>query len=180
MSVNRSAKLAIWIGAAVVTASLFALAAPIIIPLLPQQAQTTMFGTIDTERGTVDQLLDATGLAGSGQYGDDKVTHAAVDEEYMTAASIWPWDLPAGWGFPRNRGVPDTPGRHWNGMGVKAAFSTWATASLEAVRAGDLSAAEQDALLDEIERAYDILRAEGVLSDARFIEQAVEPLRASR
>ena len=158
-----------------VIVGLIAIAAPAIVPLLPRQVQVAVGGTIHTVPGTVDELSSET--LGDGQAGDARVTHAAVDEEYVKAASIWPWSLPASWGFPRNRGVADTPGHHWNGMGLKAAFSMWATASLEAVRAGDLSTDAANDLLDEVEDATQTLLDAGVLTDSGFIEDAVTPLR---
>lgn len=63
---------------------------------------------------------------------------ARPDAEYVLAATVWPWELPPGFAFPKNRGIPDTPG-HWNGMCVRDAFSMWKTAILDAVKDGDLS-----------------------------------------
>jgi len=62
-------------------------------------------------------------------------------------------------------------------MGVKAAFSTWATASLESVEAGDLAPDAANGLLDEVEDATRTLLAAGLLSDRGFIEESVTPLR---
>ena len=62
-------------------------------------------------------------------------------------------------------------------MGVKAAFSLWATASLEAVRADDLDPAAANLLLDEVEDAYETLRDARLLSDRGFIAASVTPLR---
>jgi hypothetical protein len=173
---NRTAKISIGVAAAAIV-GLLAIAAPAIVPVLPQQLQVGLGGTIDTVPGTVDELFRETGVGGSGQYGDSPVTHAEVDEEYVIAASIWPWSLPPGWAFPKNRGVPDTPGHHWNGMGVKAAFSTWATASLEAVKAGELTPDAANDLLDEVEDATQTLLDAGLLSDRGFIARSVTPLR---
>ena len=167
---NLSAKITIGFSALAVV-GLVALTAPAIAPLLPQQVQVALGGTIDTVPGTVDELFAKT------ESGDARVTHADVDDEYVTAASIWPWSLPPGWGFPRNRGVADTPGSHFDGMGVKAAFSLWATASLEAVRADDLDPAAANLLLDEVEDAYETLRDARLLSDRGFIAASVTPLR---
>jgi len=156
---------------AVVIASLVAIAAPVIVPFLPRQVEVALSGTIHTTPGTVDDLFAKT------ESGDSEVSHADVDKEYVIAASIWPWSLPPGWGFPRNRGVADTAGRHWDGMGVKAAFSTWVTASLEAVKAGNLTPDTANDLLDEVESAYQTLFDAGMLSDRSFIARSVTPLR---
>ena len=119
---------------ALVVVGLLALVTPLVVPVLPHSVQVALGGTIDTVPGTVDELFAQTGLGEDGQYGDSKVTHAEVDEEYVLAATIWPWSLPPDWKFPKSRGAGDTPGYHWNGMGVKAAFSIWASAALEAGR----------------------------------------------
>ena len=160
-----------------VFAGLVALAAPAVVPLLPSQVQVVLGGTIKTVPGTAEELFERTGLGESGEYGSSRVTHADVNDEYVIAASIWPWTLPPGWGFPKNRGVADTPGQHWNGMGVHAAFSLWAKTSLEAVEAGDLAPDAANDLLDEVEDATRTLLEEGVISDRRFIEDSVTPLR---
>ena len=162
---------------ALVVVGLVALITPIVIAVLPHSVQVSLGGTIDTVPGTVDELFAQTGLGEDGQYGDSKVTHAEVDEEYVVAATIWPWSLPPGWKFPKSRGAADTPGYHWNGMGVKAAFSIWAAASLEAVKAGELSTTDANQLLDSVEAAYDALLDEGVLTDRGFIAESVTPLR---
>ena len=164
-------------GLVAVVAGLVALAAPVIVPFLPSQVQVVLGGTIDTVPGSVEELFERTGLGDDGEYGDARVTHADVNDEYVIAASIWPWNLPPGWGFPKNRGVADTPGQHWNGMGVHAAYSLWAKTSLQAVRSGDLSADAANALLDEVENATQTLLDEGVLSDRGFIAESVTPLR---
>ena len=166
--ITTAASLAVVVG-------LIAIAAPVILPLLPRQVQVAVGGTLHTVPGTVDELLSET--LGGAQAGEVAVTHADVDEEYVKAGSIWPWSLPTGWGFPRNRGVADTPGHHWNGMGLKAAFSMWATASLDAVKGGDLSTDAANELLDEVEDATQTLLDAGVLTDRGFIEDAVTPLR---
>ena len=150
---------------------------PLVVPVLPHSVQDALGGTIDTVPGTVDELFAKTGLGEDGQYGDSKVTHAEVDEEYVVAATIWPWSLPPGWKFPKSRGAADTPGYHWNGMGVKAAFSIWAAASLEAAKAGELSTTDVNELLDSVEAAYEALLDEGVLTDRGFIAESVTPLR---
>ena len=173
---NRTAKITTGVAVAAVV-GLLAVAAPAIVPVLPQQVQVALGGTIETVPGTKEELFERTGVGESGGFGESRVTHAQVDEEYVTAASIWPWSLPPGWGFPRNRGVPDTPGHHWNGMGVKAAFSTWATASLDAVKAGGLAPDAANDLLDEVEDATRTLLAAGLLTDRGFIEESVTPLR---
>jgi hypothetical protein len=160
-----------------VVVGLVALVTPVIVAVLPHSVQVALGGTIDTVPGTVDELFARTGLGEDGQYGDAKVTHAEVDEEYVLAATIWPWSLPPDWKFPKSRGAGDTPGYHWNGMGVKAAFSIWASASLEAVKAGDLSPDAANDLLDEVQAAYQTLLDEGVLSDRGFIAESVTPLR---
>ena len=157
-----------------VLAGLVALLLPVVIPSLPSRAQVVLGGTIDTVPGTVEELIEATGIDGAGR---TTSTHAEADEEYTLAAGIWPWELPPGWKFPQNRGVPDTPGRHWNGMGVAGAFSTWATETLEAVQSGGLSPDAVNALLDEVEDATRTLLDAGVLSDQRFIATSVTPLR---
>lgn len=163
---------------ALVVVGLVALITPIVIAVLPHSVQVSLGGTIDTVPGTVEELFARTGLGEDGQYGDSKVTHAEVDEEYVLAATIWPWRLPPGWKFPQSRGAADTPGHHWNGMGVKAAFSIWAAASLDAVKAGDLTPDAANDLLDEVQAAYQTLLEEGVLSDRGFIADSVTPLRA--
>ena len=174
---KKHASKIVFAGSAIVIAGLVALAAPPIIAVLPEPVQVVFEGTIDTAPGTVDELFLATGLEGPGRYGDAKVTHAGVDHEYEIAASIWPWDLPPGFGFPKHRGAADTPGTHWNGMGVKAAFSKWATAALEAAKSDHLAPPLANNLLDEVEDAYRALRDEGVLSDRDFIAESVTPLR---
>lgn len=170
-------KLAIGAATAVVIAGLVALLLPVLVPFLPSQAQVALGGTIETVPGTVDELLEGAGLGDGGGYGTTRYTHEQVDEEYVFAASIWPWALPPGWGFPKNRGVADVPGAHWNGMGVQAAFSKWAATALDVVEAGDLEPAEANALLDELEAATRILLEKGVLSDRAFIARDIEPLR---
>jgi len=162
---------------ALVVVGLGALAVPAIVPLVPQKVQMALGGTIDTVPGTPDELFAQTGVGEYRDDGDSRASHAEVDEEYVVAASIWPWSLPPGWGFPKNRGVADTPGHHWNGMGLKAAFSIWVTASLDAVKAGDLGATDANAQLDEVEAAYQTLFDAGLLSDRRFIAKSVTPLR---
>ncbi len=161
----------------VVIAGLVALLLPVLLPFLPSKAQAVLGGTITTVPGTVDELLEVAALDDEGGYGDIRYTHEQVDEEYVAAASIWPWRLPPGWGFPKNRGVADVPGAHWNGMGVQAAFSKWAATALDVVEAGDLEPDEANALLDELESATRILLDEGVLSDRAFIARDIEPLR---
>lgn len=153
---------------------LLVLAAPAFVHLLPQRAQIALGGTIDTTPGTPAELLAQTGLNNAGSV---KVTHDDVDEEYVTAATIWPWALPPEWGFPKSRGVADTPGQHYLGMGVRAAFSLWAVAALEAVETGNLSDEEINALLDEVQDATQTLLDAEVLSDRSFIAEAVTPLR---
>ena len=64
-------------------------------------------------------------------------------------------------------------------MGVRAAFSLWAQASLEAVKAGVLGPDAADHLLDEVEDATQTLLDARVLSDRRFIEESITPLRQS-
>jgi hypothetical protein len=167
---NRAAKITTGLSVLAVV-GLVALTAPALGPLLPQQVQVALGGTIDTVPGTVDELFAKT------ESGEGRVTHADVDEEYVIAASIWPWSLPPVWGFPRNRGVADTPGSHFDGMGVKAAFSIWATASLEAVKSGDLAPDAANHLLDEVDAAYQTLRDARLLSDRGFIDESVTPLR---
>ena len=162
---------------ALTIAGLIALAAWTIVPMLPQQAQAALVGTIDTVPGTVEELFAKTGLGAFGDGGASRVSHADVDEEYVIAATIWPWALPPDWGFPKSRGVGDTPGHHYNGMGVRAAFSLWAKASLDAVKAGDLDPGAAEHLLDEVEDATRTLLEVRVLSDARFVENSVTPLR---
>ncbi len=62
-------------------------------------------------------------------------------------------------------------------MGLQAAFSKWAIASLDEVRSGDLGAAAGADRLNEVEAAYRVLFDAGVLGDSQFIENAVDPLR---
>jgi hypothetical protein len=162
---------------AVTIAGLVGLAAWTIVPMLPQQAQAALVGTIDTIPGTVEELFARTGLGEFAEGGRSRVSHADVDEEYVIAATIWPWTLPPDWGFPKSRGVGDTPGHHYNGMGVRAAFSLWAKASLDAVKAGALDPGAAQHLLDEVEDATRTLLDARVLSDARFVENSVTPLR---
>ena len=173
---KRTAKITI-AASVIAVGGILALAAPAMGPFLPQQVQVALGGTIHTVPGTVDELFAQTRLGEYRRDGDSKATHAEVDEEYVIAASIWPWSFPPGFGFPKNRGVADTPGHHWNGMGLKAAFSIWATASLEAVKAGDLPPDAANDLLDEVEAAYQTLFDEGLLSNRRFIAESVTPLR---
>ncbi len=176
---NKLTVVAIWTVSALTIVGLIALAASSIVPFLPQQAQAALAGTIDTEPGTVEELFAETGMGAFAQDGPQRVSHADVDEEYVTAATIWPWTLPPDWGFPQSRGVRDTPGHHYNGMGVRAAFSLWATASLEAVKAGGLGPDAAEHLLDEVEDATRKLLDARVLSDRRFIEDSITPLRQS-
>ena len=173
---NRTAKITTAATAAVVIVGLLALTAPVVVPFLPQRVQVALAGTIHTIPGTVDDLYRQTHL---GDYGDvgATTTHAGVDDEYVIAATVWPWTLPTGWAFPAQRGVPDTPGAHSTGMGVKAAFSAWATASLDTVKSGDLTPAAADAVLDEVASAYRTLISDDILADHLFIEHAVTPLR---
>ncbi len=161
---------------ALVLAGLLALAAPVILPFLPERVQAAVGGTIETVPGTVEELFAATGL-GEHEARGRVVSHAEVDDEYVIAAKIWPWELPEGWGFPKNRGVQDAPGAHWNGMGVAGAFSKWARASLGAVKDGRLAPDAANRLLDEVEDATLTLLDAGVLSDRRFVSQSVTPLR---
>lgn len=173
-----ASKLTTGAAVSVVILGLGALALPAILPFLPSRAQVALGGTIDTVPGTVNDLYARTGTADHATKADEVgITHAAVDEEYVIAASIWPWDLPADWRFPRSRGVADTPGHHWNGMGVKAAFSIWATATLDEARSGDLTEAEANRLLDEVTDATDTLIAAGLLTDSHFVARSVDPLR---
>lgn len=169
--------LAVSAASLVVVGGLVALIVPVILPVLPTQAQVMLGGTLETNPGTLDELFRGAGLGEHGDYGDTTVSHADVDAEYEHAASVWPWALPPDWGFAKHRGVADTPGRHVNGMGVQAAFSMWATASLDAVKSGRLEPEAASALLDELEAATRILLDERVLSDAGFIEDAITPLR---
>lgn len=173
---NRAGKI-VWPASVLVIVGLVAgtvaLVGPSVVPFLPRQAQVALGGSIDTVPSDAAELLQAT------DSGDAKVTHAHVDEEYVLAASMWPWSLPPGWSFPRNRGVADIPGHHYDGMGVRAAFSLWASASLDAVKAGDLPSADANLLLDEVEEATQILLDAGLLSDRRFIERSVTPLRST-
>ena len=64
-------------------------------------------------------------------------------------------------------------------MGVRAAFSLWAETSLESVKAGRLEPDAADHLLDEVEDATQTLLDARVLSDRRFIEDSIAPLRES-
>jgi len=170
-------KFAVGAGSALLVVSLVGLSSPVWMPLLPQQWQQTLGGQIQTRQGTVDELFRLTDTGPYRIPSADEPTHAEVDEEYRLAAAVWPWDLPPHWSFPNNRGVPDVPGHHWTGMGVKAAFALWAQRSLDAVRAGALEDADADHLLDEVEDAYRTLFAEGLLTDRRFVEASIDPLR---
>lgn len=172
---SRAGVATIWVAAALAALGLVTLAAWTIIPMLPHQAQTALIGTLTTTPGTVDELFAATEIGADGQ---ERVSHADVDEEYVIAAQIWPWTLPPDWGFPRTRGVGDTPGHHYNGMGVRAAFALWAKASLDAVKDGDLDPDAATHLLDEVEDATRTLLEVRVLSDKGFIANSVTPLRA--
>ncbi|WP_314506057.1 hypothetical protein [uncultured Microbacterium sp.] len=174
---NKFTVAVIWAVSALTVVGLLALAAWAVVPFLPQQAQAALAGTIDTVPGTVDDLFAETGIGHYAPAGRQDVTHAEVDEEYVAAATIWPWTLPPDWGFPRSRGVRDTPGHHYNGMGVRAAFALWAQTSLEAVKSGAVAGATADHLLDEVEEATRTLLEARVLSDARFIERSITPLR---
>ena len=143
---NLAAKIATGATAAVVAVGLLALTAPAVVPFLPHRVQVALAGPvepIDTVPGTVDDLFRANGLA-EHEVRDSHVSHADVDALYVAAAKVWPWSLPAGFMFPGNRGVADTPGPHYRSMGLQAAFSKWATASLDAVQAGDLDPAAAD------------------------------------
>ena len=60
-----------------------------------------------------------------------------------------------------------------------AAFSLWAQATLEAVKAGGVDPDAADHLLDEVEDATQTLLDARVLSDRRFIEDSITPLRQS-
>ena len=62
-------------------------------------------------------------------------------------------------------------------MGVRVAFSLWAQASLEALKAGGVDPDAADHLLDEVEDATQTLLDARVLSDRRFIEESITPLR---
>jgi hypothetical protein len=170
--VSRAAKIAIVAASFLVVVGLVVLTLPLFLPYLPSQAQVVLGRTIDTVPGTVDELFTET--LGDP---DEDVTHEDADDEYVDAASIWPWALPPGWGFPEHRGIPDVGHRHWDGMGVQGAFSLWAKASLEAVESGNLTDEEAIALLDEVEDATETLLEADILSDVRFIEQSVTPLR---
>lgn len=174
---SRAAVAAVWVASALAAIGLVALAAWTIIPMLPQQAQTALIGTLTTTPGTVDELFTATGIGGYSD-GQERVSHADVDREYVIAAEIWPWTLPPDWGFPRTRGVGDTPGHHYNGMGVRAAFALWAKASLDAVEAGRLDPDAATHLLDEVEAATLTLLDVRVLTDKGFIAESVTPLRS--
>lgn len=176
---NKLAVTAIWVVSVLTVVGLMAIAASIFVPLLPQQAQRALIGTIDTVPGTVEELFVQTGLGEFGTAGPSRVSHADVDDEYVIAATIWPWTLPPDWGFPKSRGVGDTPGHHYNGMGVRAAFSLWAKASLDAVEAGALTPDAAEHLLDEVEGATQTLLNARVLSDARFVADSITPLRQS-
>ncbi|QKJ20249.1 hypothetical protein [Microbacterium hominis] len=160
-----------------VVATLVALTLPLFMPLLPAQIQVIAGGTIRTVPGTVEDLFERTGTDGFGMQNPTPVSHDEVDGEYVMAASIWPWMLPPGWGFPRERGVADTPGHHWNGMGVKAAFAVWAKTALDTVARDDVPPALAEKLLSDVEYAYHVLFDAGLLSDRTFIEKSVEPLK---
>ena len=176
---NRTAKITTGITVAVVAVGLLALTAPVVVPFLPhrvQEALTGPVGPIETVPGTVDDLFRANGLDEHEPL-DSHVSHADVEALYVASAKVWPWSLPADFKFPGRRGVADTPGSHLRNMGLASAFSKWATASLDSVRAGDYEPGAADALLDEVEAAYRILFDADVLGDSRFIENAVDPLR---
>lgn len=175
---SRPGIAAVWVGSVLAAVALVALAAWTIIPMLPERAQTALIGALDTTPGTVDELFAATGIAGAAD-GNTRVSHADVDREYVLAAEIWPWTLPPDWGFPRTRGVGDTPGHHYNGMGVRAAFALWAKATLDAVEAGRLDPDAATHLLDEVEAATRTLLEVRVLTDKGFIAESVTPLRAT-
>lgn len=170
-------KLLVTAGSLLVIAALVALILPVLVPFLPAPAQRVLGGTITTVPGTVEELLAGADIGDGRKAGDLKLSHADVDDEYVFAASIWPWQLPQDWAFPRYRGAPDTPGQHWNGMGIAAAYSKYATAVLDTVRTGELSDAEANAMLDELEGATRILLTERVLSDRSFIDRQISPLR---
>ena len=63
-------------------------------------------------------------------------------------------------------------------MGIRAAYSMWATATLRTVESGVLEPAEADALLDELEEATLTLLDLAILTDHRFIDRRVTPLRS--
>ena len=176
---NKRTVALVWIASVLTIVGLVALAGWTVVPLLPERAQAALAGTIDTVPGTVEELFSQTGLGQFAESEPSRVSHADVDEEYVISATIWPWTLPPGWGFPKSRGVGDTPGHHYNGMGVRAAFSLWAQASLEAVKAGGVDPDAADHLLDEVEDATQTLLDARVLSDRRFIEDSITPLRQS-
>lgn len=75
---SRAAVAAVWVASVLAAIGLVALAAWTIIPMLPQQAQTALIGTLTTTPGTVDELFTATGIGGTGD-GDERVSHADVD-----------------------------------------------------------------------------------------------------
>lgn len=157
---------------ALIVIGLVALTLPVIGPRLPV-VQGLGIGTMDTVPVSVDEFLARTD---SDRYGV-RVEHEDVEEGYVLAASIWPWQLPPGWRFPAERGIADTPGAHWAGMGVRSAFSKWAEASLQTVQNGDLTPAAADDLLDDVEDATRTLLEVRVLSDEAFVRTSIDPLR---
>lgn len=175
---NRSLARLAWPVAILVVIGLLVSGVYIVAPLLPQQAQSVLIGTIDTVPGSVDDLFRETGTGPYALGSPKPVSHDDVDAQYVTAASIWPWTLPPDWGFPKGRGVADTPGGHWNGMGIKAAFSLWASASLGAVKSGALTGSAAEHMLDQVEAATERLLAERLLTDRGFIANSVTPLRS--
>ena len=176
---NLAVKIALIGGSALTLVGLAALAAPAYIPFLPHRVQEALAGpagAIDTTPGTVEELFLANEI-GPRKALDMHVSHADVEGFYVASAKIWPWTLPPDFKFPGRRGIADTPGPHFRSMGLSSAFSKWATASLDAVKSGDLTAAEANELLDDVEDAYRTLFDAEVLSDHGFIERAVDPLR---
>lgn len=148
-------------------------AAAVVIALLLGALWPFLPHPLRTDQGSVQELYEAANLA---HVGADS-THVDVNAEYELAASIWPWDLPPGFVFSAERGAPDTPGHHWVGMGVRAAFQRWASATLSTVQSEKLPDGDKTRLLDQVAAATDYLLDLRILSDVNFVANSVDPLR---
>lgn len=168
---TRSArlKLAVTAASVVTIGGLVAIAAPAIAPWIPVSVHQALGGPVTTTPGTVDDLFQLTGTGEYAVHTGFPVSHDDVDAEHQIAAGVWPWALPEGWDFPRNRGIPDTPRHHERGMGVRAAFSMYASEILERVKYRGTTGAEKQHLLDALQSAYTHLYDAGLLRDSRFV-----------
>lgn len=172
---NLAAKIAYPVSAVVVV-GLVALVVVTIGPAVDFEPRPTLTRVdLDDFPEDVQALVTATGL---DDFRIASTSHAGVDAEYATAVKNWPWELPDGIVMPAARNVPDTPGAHWDGMGVKAAFQKYSTYVTDAVKSGALPTAQEDHLLDELEDSARTLLAIGLLTDHGYIDRTIAPLRA--